>query len=48
MLLGGIKNLGEDSMNTISLCFGNTVGLVETRKGRLWGDAAVACMAPQM
>ncbi len=42
MLLGGIKNLGEDSMNTISLCFGNTVGLVETRKGRLWGDAAVA------
>jgi len=42
MLLGGVKSLGEESMNTISLCFGNTVGLVETRKGRLWQDEAVA------
>ncbi len=41
-LFNGIQDLGADSMNTISLCFGNTVGLVETRKGRLWGDAAVA------
>ena len=42
MIFGGIKGLGEDSMNTVSLCFGNTVGLVEVRKGKLWKDAAVA------
>lgn len=42
MILGSIRELGEESMSSISLCFGNTVGLVETRKGRLWKDEAVA------
>ncbi len=42
MIFGGIKGFGEDSMNTVSLCFGNTVGLIEVRKGKLWKDAAVA------
>ncbi len=41
-LIGGIRDLGDDSMNTISLCFGNTVGLVEVRKGKLWQDTALA------
>lgn len=42
MIFGDIKGLGDDSLNTVSLCFGNTVGLVEVRKGKLWQDAAVA------
>lgn len=42
MIFGDLRGLGEDSMNMVSLCFGNTVGLVEVRKGRLWKDAAVA------
>jgi uncharacterized protein YycO len=42
MIFGDIQGFGDDSMNTVSLCFGNTVGLVEVRKGKLWQDAAVA------
>lgn len=42
MIFGDIKGLGDESMSTVSLCFGNTVGLVEVRRGKLWKDAAVA------
>lgn len=42
MISGDLKGLGDESMNSISLCFGNTVGLVEVRKGKLWKDAVVA------
>lgn len=42
MIFGDLQGWGEDSLNMISLCFGNTVGLVEVRKGKLWGDANVA------
>jgi uncharacterized protein YycO len=42
MISGNIMGVGEGSLNSISLCFGNTVGLVEVRKGKLWKDDAVA------
>jgi uncharacterized protein YycO len=42
MFSGDLKGLGEEFMNTVSLCFGNTVGLVEVRKGKLWKDAGAA------
>lgn len=42
MIFGDFKGFGEDSMNAVSLCFGNSVGLVEMRKGKLWNDANVA------
>lgn len=42
MIFGGIKGLRDDSMNTVSLFFGNTVGLVEVRKGKLWKDDRIA------
>jgi uncharacterized protein YycO len=42
MIFGSIKGVRDDSMNTVSLFFGNSVGLVEVRKGKLWKDADVA------
>ncbi|OGV64659.1 MAG: hypothetical protein A3K19_30005 [Lentisphaerae bacterium RIFOXYB12_FULL_65_16] len=42
-----LRWLGDTSMNSLSLFFGNTVGLVELRKGKLFGDAAVAKLLQQ-
>jgi uncharacterized protein YycO len=42
MVADDLRLFGDNSMNTLSLFFGNTVGMVETRKGKLWDDALVA------
>jgi uncharacterized protein YycO len=42
MVADDLRLFGDNSMNTLSLFFGNTVGLVETRKGKLWDNVAVA------
>lgn len=42
---GDLHAVGEDSLNSVSMFFGNTVGLVETRKGKLWNNPGVAAAA---
>jgi len=37
-----LVNVGESSMNNVSKIFGNSVGLVQTRKGRLYKNPKVA------
>ena len=39
--LDAIEALGEDTVGAISKAFGNGIGLVETRKGKLWNDDAI-------
>ncbi len=39
-LMDSLDELGKSTAGTISELFGNGIGLVETRKGKLWNDAA--------
>ena len=39
--LDALADLGSEALGAISKAFGNGIGLVETRKGKLFGDAAV-------
>jgi uncharacterized protein YycO len=41
MVRADLRDIGSESLGTLSAFFGNTVGLVETRKGKLYGDAVV-------
>ncbi len=44
-----LHRLADHSANTVSAIFGNSVGLVETRKGRLFGNPALtAAVADQL
>ena len=39
--LDRLERLGDDALGTLSEVFGNGIGLVETRKGKLWEQADV-------
>jgi len=36
-----LNRIGKDGVNLFSMAFGNTIGLIETRKGKLYGKASV-------
>ena len=40
-ILDGIDRLGRSALGTLSEVFGNGIGLIETRKGKLWNRAEV-------
>ncbi|MCP4042980.1 MAG: Poxvirus G6 [Gammaproteobacteria bacterium] len=43
----GIRSLSEDGINLVSMLFGNSVGLIESRKGKLYSSSKLERMLKQ-